>query len=169
MKIITQTSRLLLREFLPGDAQFMYALNNDPEVLKYTGNQAFKSLDEAANFLKNYSDYKRNGFGRWVVILKETGDFIGWCGLKLNEEDQVDIGFRFFKKYWNKGYATEAARACLEYGFSELGIDQIIGRAMIENKASIRVLEKLGMQYWKIQNVEGLHNAAYYIIKKPNT
>ena len=73
----------------------------DPDVIKYTGNPPFESEEEAKFFLDNYNDYNKNGFGRWAVILKDTKEFICWCGLKLNEDDLIDIGFRFFKKYWN--------------------------------------------------------------------
>ena len=144
----------------------MYDLNMDPEVLKYTGDLPFTSIEEARTFLEEYSEYERNGFGRWAVINKENNEFTGWCGLKLNEENKIDLGFRFFQRFWNRGYATESAKACLEYGFSVLNMDEIIGRAMKANIASIRVLEKLGMEFWKEQEVEGLHNAVYYRIHK---
>ena len=82
MKIILESERLYLREFINSDGLHFYDLNNDFEVLKYTGDESFKSLEEAMDFIKNYSDYKRNGYGRWAVCLKETHEFLGWCGLK---------------------------------------------------------------------------------------
>lgn len=164
MKVILQTSRLYLREFQIDDAQSMFNLNNNFDVIKYTGNKPFNSVDEAKDFLLNYNDYTKNSFGRWAVIDKETHKFLGWCGLKLNEEGFVDIGFRFFKNNWNKGYATEAAKACLEYGFKKLEIKEIIGRAAKENVASIRVLEKLGMHYFKSDKCYGINDAVYYRI-----
>ncbi len=166
MKYILETDRLLLREFDISDAQSMFDLNSDPDVIRYTGDPAFVSINEARIFLANYSDYKRNGYGRWAVILKETNEFIGWCGLKLNEESFVDIGFRFFKKHWGKGYASEAAKATLAYGFQNLNIDEILGRAVVDNLASIRVLEKLNMSYLKQDTCHGFENAIYYKISK---
>lgn len=166
MKLIIETPRLILREFILSDAEKMYDLNKDPEVLQYTGDLPFNSIQEARNFLEHYSDYERNGFGRWAVVRKDDSEFIGWCGLKLNEENLIDLGFRFFQKFWNRGYATESAKACLEYGFSVLHLNEVVGRAMKENTGSIRVLEKLGMEFWKEQEVEGLHNAVYYRIHK---
>ena len=167
---ILETSRLILREFELHDAQKMWELNNDPDVIKYTGDAPFSSIEDAEIFLKKYTDYKKNGYGRWAVIVKHTGEFIGWCGLKLNEDDLVDIGFRFFKKDWNKGYATESAKACIEYGFNQLKMKEIIGRAAIENTASIKVLEKLQMNFWKFDNCKGISNSAYYklIVEKYN-
>ena len=147
MKIL-ETNRLVLREFILDDAEKFYQLNLNPNVIKYTGNAAFASINEAKLFLENYSDYKLNGFGRWAVINKSTNEFIGWCGLKFNElENETDIGFRFFEEEWNKGYATESATACLDYGFKTLKLNRIIGRAMKENTASIKVLEKIGLVY----------------------
>ena len=150
MKIILETPRLLLREFEITDAESFFLLNSDPDVIRYTGDDAFKNLDEAKTFLENYVPYKRDGYGRWAVTLKETNEFLGWCGLRFIEDTRlIDLGYRFFKKHWNIGYATEAARACIEYGFQKLGMTEIIARAMLENIASIEVMKKIGMTYWK--------------------
>ena len=148
MKFIIETDRLLLREFILDDAEKFYQLNLNPNVIKYTGNTAFKSIEEAKSFLEKYNDYKANGYGRWAVINKNDNEFLGWCGLKYGElENETDIGFRFFEEDWNKGYATESAAACLKYGFDVLKLNRIIGRAMKENVASIKVLEKIGLVY----------------------
>lgn len=148
MEIILETNRLFLRELNSDDAENFYLLNQNPNVIKYTGNSAFKNMDEAKEFLENYQDYKLNGYGRWAVINKENNRFIGWCGLKLDtKKGETDIGFRFFEEEWNKGYATESAKACLNYGFKKLKLKRIIGRAMKENIGSIKVLEKIGLKY----------------------
>ena len=166
MEQIFETPRLILTKFELSDAKKMWELNDDPDVIKFTGDPPFVSIYQTKEFIKNYKDYKENGFGRWAVISKDKNDFIGWCGLKLNKENFVDIGFRFFKKDWNKGYATESAKACLNYGFSELKINEIIGRASSENKASIKVLEKLNMDYWKNDECKGIENSVYYRINR---
>ena len=165
-KIILQTRRLILREFTLSDAQAMFDLNSDSEVIQHTGDNAFENVKEARDFLSSYSDYDRNGFGRWAVISKSTQEFLGWCGLKRNEEALVDLGYRFFKSQWNQGYATESSQACIEYGFHVLGLEQIIARVLPENKASVRVLEKLNMSHWKSGDCEGMGNALYYRIWK---
>ncbi len=161
-----ETNRLLLREFQLSDANDMFHLNEDWDVIKYTGDPPFASKEDALEFLKNYDDYRKNGMGRWAVITKDTNNFIGWCGLKRHDDGMIDIGFRFFKKDWGHGYATEAAKATLQYGFETLKIIQIIGRATKANVASVRVLEKLGMTYWKDDVCKGLDDAVYYEIKK---
>ena len=150
MKIILETERLYLREFIESDGFHFYHLNNDIEVLKYTGNKPFSSLEAANDFIFNYDEYKKNGFGRWAVCLKETNEFFGWCGLKFDKEKaEVDLGYRFYKKYWGKGYATEAALACINYGFLNFSLTKIIGRAHIENAPSIEVLKKCNFIFKK--------------------
>lgn len=168
MKAIIKTNRLLLRELSVDDAENFYNLNLNPNVIKFTGNSAFKNIEEAEKFLENYQDYKLNGYGRWAVINKETYEFIGWCGLKFGEiENETDIGFRFFEKEWNKGYATESAKACIDYGFEKLKLKRIIGRAMKENIGSIKVLEKIGLEFEQNTNFEGQDAVIYKIEKKP--
>lgn len=164
MKQILETNRLFLRELNPDDAENFYNLNLNPNVIKYTGNSAFKSTEEARAFLENYPDYKLNGYGRWAVINKETNTFIGWCGLKFGEtENETDIGFRFFEKEWNKGYATESAMACINYGFEKLHLKRIIGRAMKANTGSIKVLEKIGLKYKQNAELDGQEAVIYEI------
>ena len=166
MKKILETERLLLRELNSNDAENFYNLNLNPNVIKYTGNSAFKNISEAREFLENYKDYKLNGYGRWAVVNKLDEKFIGWCGLKFGEmENETDIGFRFFEEEWNKGYATESAKACLNYGFENLNLKRIIGRAMKENNGSIKVLEKIGLEYEKDVIFDG-KDAVIYKIEK---
>ena len=163
---IVETDRLGMREFSPQDAEEMYALNEDWEVIKYTGDVAFESVEETKEFLKNYSDYKRNGFGRWIVELKETKEILGWCGLKRHQSGAVDIGYRFSQKNWGKGYASESAKACLKYGFEVLKLDEIIANADDDNKKSIRVFDKIGLSLVEKKPRDGFENAVRYRILK---
>lgn len=166
MKKIIETNRLYLRELSVADTENFYLLNADEEVIKYTGDKAFDSINEAKSFLENYNPYQEYGYGRWAVIDKSNEEFLGWCGLKYSSEvDEVDIGFRFFKKHWNKGFATESAKACLDYGFEKLNLKTIVGRAMEANTASIKVLEKIGMTF--VGKFEfHLHDGVLYKINK---
>lgn len=167
MNYLLETPRLLLREFNEMDGDAMYLLNADPDVIKYTGDPPFESPHEAQQFLIDYADYKKHGFGRWAVVEKESDQFIGWCGLKRHEDGMVDVGFRFYKEQWGKGYATESAKEVLNYGFTSLKLAEIIGRAARENVASIRVLEKLGFTYWKKAPCHGIEDAHYYKLLHP--
>lgn len=143
---ILETERLKLRKLTIDDAQNFFALNENPKVIEHTGDKAFRSMEEAQDLIQNYDQYAYR-LGRWAVELKSTGEFIGWCGLKFNLGcGDVDLGFRLFEKFWNCGYATEAGYASLYYGFDQLSLYEIIGRANILNKASINVLRKIGMK-----------------------
>jgi ribosomal-protein-alanine N-acetyltransferase len=141
-----ETSRLIIREFELKDASGLFELNSHPEVLKYTGDPPFESIDQARAFVKGYDQYEKYGYGRWALVLRSNQKFIGWCGLKFHPDTaETDIGFRINHDHWDRGYATEAGRACIEYGFEKLHLKSIIGRVMRENTASVRVIEKLGM------------------------
>jgi RimJ/RimL family protein N-acetyltransferase len=161
-----QTKRLYLRELTPDDAEAMYLLNLDEEVIRYTGDPPFMSIEAAKQFLEGYDQYERYGVGRWAVIRTSDAHVLGWCGLKYHpQENMYDIGYRFFKKYWNRGYATEAASCCLTFGHQTLGIQTIIGHALKTNIASIRVFEKLGMTLWKEGEMVG-ESAVFYRSQK---
>ena len=167
MKIIIETERLIHREFLVEDAYDFYNLNKDEEVLKFTGDVPFSSINEAEKFINNYDNYKKFGFGRWAVLLKEINEWIGFSGLKYSPSlDEYDIGFRFSRKHWGKGYATESAISVLEYGFNKLNIQTIVGRAMDNNIASHKVLSKLKMEYQKKFKEDGTDWVQYYITKE---
>ena len=162
-----ETERTIMRRLSKEDAFDFFNLNLDKEVLKYTGDQPFENIQASIDFLTNYDQYEKYGVGRLAVIDKTTLKFIGWCGLKYSrEKNEYDIGFRFFKNFWNKGFATETAKKCLEYGFDELKIDRIIGRAMKENIGSIKVLEKIGMKFKENFDFEGQEGVIYEMIKK---
>lgn len=143
-KIIFSTKRFSLREWTESDAAFLLDLNSDPEVTRYTGDPAFESLESARQFIREYDAYQKTGIGRWLIESHDT--LFGWCGLKINEDGEVDLGFRLMKRYWGQGIATETALGSLKYGFEVLGKEVIVGRAMPENLASIQVLKKVGME-----------------------
>lgn len=148
-EFILETERLVIKELTTEDAWLFYKLNNTPKVIEYTGDPPFASLQAAKDFLANYiSCYTDFGMGRWMVLRRSDDRPLGWCGLKWHpNEDVADIGFRLLQEFWSKGYATEAAQRCLQYGFGELNLNKIIGSARKENMASHQVLKKLGMKY----------------------
>lgn len=146
MPVVYTTERLELREFSLNDAKGFFEMNADQEVIKFTGDRAFVDVEETEQFILAYDQYEKYGYGRWSAYLKGTEDYLGFCGLKYSpEKRETDIGFRLIRKYWNQGFATEAAMACLEIGFQKFGLEKIVGRAMSDNQASIRVLEKMSM------------------------
>lgn len=163
--MIIETERLILREMVIDDAPDMLRLHSNHEVQKYTGESVLTTMEEIHNKIKEKTyDYKNHGFGRWITLLKDGMQFVGWAGLAyLPEFDEIDLGYRFLPEYWGAGYATEASHAILAYGFDKLKLRRIIAIAMIENKASIRVMEKVGMQFDKYAPYEpGGEDVAWY-------
>jgi ribosomal-protein-alanine N-acetyltransferase len=154
MSVLIETERLYLRELLAEDALSMFTMDSDPEVHRYLGNKPLASLmqsQEQITFIQR--QYRENGIGRWAVIDKQTGNFVGWSGLKLITESLnqqtnfYELGYRFLRQYWGRGYATEAARASLHYGFNTLGLTAVYSMADVQNQASNKVLLKLGFTY----------------------
>lgn len=128
-------------------------MDSDPIVHKYIMNKPLIHIGESRAYIENVMEqYRRNGIGRYAVVLKETSEFIGWAGLKIEtnvngREKFFDLGYRFIPRFWNKGYATEASSAILYYGFKILlNVDVICAYASTGAAASCRVLEKLGFQ-----------------------
>jgi len=158
-----ETPRLFLREMLPADAKDFFQLNLDPEVIRYTGDVPFESFEKSEQFLEKYPGYtyEHCGYGRWTCILKETGENVGWCGIRLHEDGQVDLGYRFHKRFWNKGLATEASFASLKLAFEFFKLEEVYACAHEENLASIRIMQKTGMTFQKKVDTEH-----YYIIRK---
>ncbi|XLS28350.1 GNAT family N-acetyltransferase [Flavobacteriaceae bacterium M23B6Z8] len=150
MNLQLHTPRLTLRPFMLEDGRDLFEMNSDLEVIRYTGDSPFVSLDEAIELIKNYDQYKKYRTGRLAVVRKEDNQFLGWCGLKYHDvEEIVDIGYRFYRKFWGFGYATEAARASLKYGFQGLQLTTIFAHVHEKNRASEKVLEKCGLRFVK--------------------
>lgn len=156
MKFLIETERLLLREITLEDKEDMLQLHSDPTVQIYTGEPVVESIEDMEKAIwERINNYEKYGFGRWATILKKGMQFVGWAGLAyLPEFDEIDLGYRFLPKYWGSGIATEASRAILTYGFDSLKLKRIIAIAMKENKASIRVMEKAGMEFYKFAPYE---------------
>jgi RimJ/RimL family protein N-acetyltransferase len=153
-----ETDRILLREFGMEDADAVFEFSSDLEVQKYTGDVTLETVEEAKDIIKNvwFSDYKKYGYGRWAVVYKPENKVIGFAGLKyLPELNETDIGYRFLPKYWGKGIATEVSREIIKYGFEILKLDRIIGITMPKNIASYKVLEKIGMNFYKFDIYKG--------------
>jgi len=168
-----ETKRLLLRELFPSDDKKMFELDSNPEVHIYLGNNPVTNIEQTREIIANIrQQYRDNGIGRWAVILKETNEFIGWSGLKLEKnvnghDTFYDLGYRFIQEYWGKGYAIETANVFVDYGFNKLNLDTINAYADAGNKASRNVLEKAGLQYVNTFEYEG-EEEVWYEIKNPN-
>ncbi|MEZ4756664.1 MAG: GNAT family N-acetyltransferase [Flavobacteriales bacterium] len=145
------TERLILRDLEERDVDGIFALDSDPEVLRYIGTPVMTDRSEAAHVIAMVRrQYEENGIGRWAMELRSTGEFVGWCGLKWEQHIRpfayYDIGYRLIRKHWGQGYATEAASACLRHGFEVLGYPEICAAAEAEHHASNRILQKIGLK-----------------------
>ena len=168
---IIETKRLLLRPIGINDAQDFFELDSNPKVHEFLGNNSVKTIEEShaaiAHVLQQYKTY---GLGRLAVIEKSTNSFIGWAGIKYEENfrkefSYYDLGYRFKEDFWGKGYATEAAMASLNYGFNDLKLREICAAAAINHVASNSILKKVGMQAsGTFNSISGRCN--WYILKK---
>ncbi|WP_010676642.1 GNAT family N-acetyltransferase [Bacillus timonensis] len=144
--LLLKTERLYLRQYGQEDIYSLHSIFSDPETMKYY--PAPFSEEQTKNWIiKNQKRYIEDGFGLWAVCLKETNELIGDCGLVTQNVDgqfEVEIGYHINKKYWSKGYASEAAEGCKEYGFYQLGFTKLISIIDPRNLPSIRVAEKIG-------------------------
>lgn len=161
-----RTERLLLRRFEERDAPAFFALHADPEVLRYTGDSPFASVEESLALIRGYDCYVKDGFGRWTVERRSDGVVLGWCGLRMQPEGLVDLGYRLHRRFWGQGYATEAALASLAFGFGQAGLDLIIARTDPANTRSKQVLDRIGMNYWKTDSCDHSWVADHYRIQR---
>jgi len=146
------TGRLIIRRLTLDDAPFIFRLLNEPSFIKNIGDKKIKTLEDAVKDMKKgpLSSYKKNGFGLNCVVLKETEESIGMCGLiKRPELDDVDLGYAFLPEFGSRGYAIEAARAMQAYGYNQLSLSCLAAIVNEDNPGSIRLLEKLGFKYKK--------------------
>lgn len=155
MNLILETERLILRPLELSDAEAMFAMDSNPEVHKYLWQKPFHDITESIKIIEYVRDqYETNNIGRFATIIKETGEFIGWTGIKFVENhiengntNFFDYGYRLNEQYWGKGYATEATKAWLDYGLNQMNIDKIHAYTHSENIASNIVLKKTGMTF----------------------
>jgi [ribosomal protein S5]-alanine N-acetyltransferase len=146
MTVRLETERLLIRPLTPDDLAAVHAVFSDPLVMQYIVGGACV-LDASRAKLASYIAHQEtHGFSKWAVLERVNGAVIGDCGLKVLEDGpDVELGFHVARQYWGRGYATEAASACLNWGFENLDRNRIVAIVDPRNAASVRVLEKIGM------------------------
>jgi ribosomal-protein-alanine N-acetyltransferase len=153
--------------FEPSDLDPMCEITRDPEVMRYIGYGHPLTREEThANLASIVSAFRRRGFGRWALVLKETGALVGYCGLSSgNKEVGVELAYMLSRGAWGRGLALEAGRACLRYGFERLGMRSVAGLTRRENGRSRRVLERLGMSFVRDAQFYGL-DCVHYIVAR---
>lgn len=148
-----ETNRLIIRPMRVEDAGFILELLNDPSFIQNIGDRKVRTIEDACTYIVNgpVASYAKNGFGLCLVILKETSESIGMCGLiKRDGLDDVDIGYALLPNFWSKGYAVEAARAVKTYAKDGVGLKRLVAITDPANVGSIRVLEKIGLHFEKM-------------------
>jgi len=148
---ILETQRLLLRHPVMEDLDNLFSFYSDPDVVKYIPDapRTYEETKEELEWFMN-GHPKFPELGLWTTVYKETGQFIGRCGLlpwTIDGQHEVEVAFALSKEYWGKGLATEAARALVEYGFEHLHLSRLICLIDHGNQGSIRVATKIGMTF----------------------
>jgi len=151
--IVLETERLILRKLSTDDAEFVLELLNEPSFLRYIGDRGVRNLEEAKQYILNrlVTSYERNGFGLYLVELKESSIPIGISGLvKRDILPDPDIGFAYLPAYWSKGYAVESAAAVMNYAREVLGLTRIVAITSLDNEASAKLLGKIGLRFERL-------------------
>lgn len=165
MKEILQTERLLIRTWAVDDTEALFEICRDSKVMQHIGTgKPYESKIEAQRFLNWAASYQEeNGFCRWAVVERSSQKIIGSCGFaRLENSGDIELGYLISHQMWGKGYATEAANACLRYGFEQLGFAEVVALTDPEHFASQRVVEKLGFICRGIENYGGENNMVYF-------
>jgi ribosomal-protein-alanine N-acetyltransferase len=162
---VLQTQRLSLREFKPEDLHPLPTILSDPETMRFYP-MSFDLASVSDWIARNRARYANDGYGLWAMILQSTGDLIGDCGLvrqSIDGVDEIEIGYHVRRDLWGQGFATEAARACRDYGFSNLKVARLVSLIRPENLASRRVAEKNAMTVWKEVTRANLRHYVYAV------
>lgn len=142
-----ETNRLILRELTDADLPALRAILHDPIAMTaYEG--AFRDEESLAWLRRQQQSYVENGFGLWAVVLRETGELIGQCGItrqRIDHDEVIEVGYLFRRAHWHRGYAVEAASACRDWAFETLDIDELYAKVRVTNLASMNVAIRLGM------------------------
>jgi len=159
------TARLQLRPADAGDFDYYHDLMTDPEVMKYIGIEQGKipTNDEIRTIVSGaVTAWNIRGFGRWSVFDRETNDFVGFCGFRA-EGGVPELITVVHERFWGEGYAREAARAVLDYGFSELGFKVVCAFTRPAHERARLLLDKLGAEFLGYVDFHGVEGAAYRI------
>jgi RimJ/RimL family protein N-acetyltransferase len=150
---VLETERLSLRKLTIEDAQFILTLLNEPSFIRYIGDKQVRNVEGAEAYILNgpVASYERNGFGLYLVELRESYTPVGMCGfLKREELPDPDIGFAFLPEFWRKRFAFEAAAALLQDARARLKLQRILAITSLDNEASIKLLERLGFRFERV-------------------
>ena len=165
--VVLESERLYLKEFVENDVEKLHRLNNDVDVMKYI-KPPETEVSVAKNTIKRLIKYyiENHGLGVWAGYERKSDEFVGFFELAhLDNTEEIEVGYRLHKEYWNKGYATEMTKVLIDYGFNIIKLDKIVGITHPKNIASQNVLLKSGLTYIKDDVFFGYLDK-YYAIEK---
>jgi [ribosomal protein S5]-alanine N-acetyltransferase len=164
---IIESARLILRPVSLDDLERMHAIWTEPDVRRYLWDDEIINIETAEEVIRgSIESFENNGFGIWGVYSKERQNLIGFCGYRyIDKSSRIEIIYGLEPKFWGKGITTEAAKAILRYGFKEIKFEVIEGITNIENRASWKVLEKIGMKFERRDNSNN-QDLLFYSISK---
>ncbi len=179
MEVFLETERMILRRFTTDDADLLFELDNDPDVMRYHSPGVPVPREEIVGetlpaFLAYYE--RSVGYGFWAAIDRSSGRFLGWFHFRPNEGAgplDPELGYRLRRFAWNRGYATEGSRALIDKGFAELGVERVHAETMAVHTASRRVMEKAGLRHvrtyhadWPVRIAGDEHGDVEYAIER---
>jgi len=167
-RIVLETERLTLRQFTDDDADAIFAIIGDPIAMQYYP-RSFSREDAAEWIERNLRRYVNDEYGLLAVVLKSSGKVIGDCGLSwqlADGEPVLELGYHLRRDHWGQGYATEAARACMDYAFRELMVEKLVSLISSENRPSRRVAERNGMREERLVMHDDLPHLMYAITRE---
>ncbi len=153
---ILETERLILRTWTYADAGRLFEICSDAETMLHIGDRMpYETIENAREFLTWAIPYQlKNGFCRWAVIEKSSGEIVGSCGFARREMKEIELGYLFARQVWGKGFATEAASACLKYAYEKIGLIYVIALTDLDHEKSQNVLRKIGFRERGIEKTE---------------
>lgn len=167
MDLILETERLIMRPMLHEDAEALFEMDKNPKVHNYLWQKPYTKIEEIHAYIDSIrNQYETNKIGRFSTIIRETNEIIGWTGIKYitdhvenGRTNFYDYGYRIHEKSWNKGYATEASKAWLDYGFNQMNLQEMNAYTHFENGASNHILQKVGFNC--VENYQDANNVTW--------
>ena len=166
---ILETERLILRTWTYADAERLFEICSDAETMLHIGDRKpYETIEIAREFLNWAIPYQlKNGFCRWAVVEKTSGEIVGSCGFARLATEEVEFGYLFARESWGKGFATEAASACLKHGYEKIGLTGIIALTDLDHEKSQNVLRKIGFHERGIEKTGDGEDMVFEFINQP--
>ena len=159
------TARLVMRPFTMNDRTILFEITQELDIFRYFPSKDAWPIEKVDRYIQyQAAHWQKFKYGHWAVVLRETGQIIGWNGLEyLPETNETEVGYLFSRLFWGKGYASESASAIVQFGLKQAGLKEIIGLTDPENVASQRVLEKSGLSFTRSAHYFGMEMFRYAI------